>query len=279
MIFSNEFRLLAQEGHLANNALLSGFENIAKYDPSQPGTIYSFLFNISIGLERILKLTIIVDFLIKNDFRLPTNSHLRSFGHDIVNQFNFVGNISRERNFLCDFFEQDCEISDFLSLFSEFSRITRYYNLDGVANEANDARDPLIVWCKLHLSTAEKYLTHKKINSINQKSISYCDNHNLYNFVMGFFGKYELIVDYLTQLEIMLASRGYCVWTIIRIIKPIHCTLEKLCRIAHEMEIEKKLEKPIVPHLEEFFPYAYTSKSDAIRRKRWTRIFEAHGRF
>ena len=55
MIFSHQFRMMAQEGHLASMSLLGGFESLAKLDYDKPGTVYSTLFQLTIGLGRVDK--------------------------------------------------------------------------------------------------------------------------------------------------------------------------------------------------------------------------------
>lgn len=57
--FPKSFWLLQQEAILANSCILTGFEFMIKggFDDRNKGHYYTSFFQISIGIERILKLT------------------------------------------------------------------------------------------------------------------------------------------------------------------------------------------------------------------------------
>jgi hypothetical protein len=90
MIYSRQFRMIAQEGHLAANALLSGFEGISKLDYYKPGTIYSVLFNIAIGLERMMKIVFVVQHMVDNELATPTDKQLRTFNHSVTKLYDVL---------------------------------------------------------------------------------------------------------------------------------------------------------------------------------------------
>ena len=81
-----KFHLLCQEAHLAKNALLSGFDLLlqANLDQDKDGYIYSGLFNLTIGAERLMKLIVVCDFMLKNDYGPPPRDLLqKKFNHDL----------------------------------------------------------------------------------------------------------------------------------------------------------------------------------------------------
>jgi len=270
--------MLAQEGHLAANALLLGFEGLARSDLYKPGTIYSALFNLTIGLERMMKITFIVHHMIKNELDTPDNKTLKNFGHSSMKLYNYLENIGEERGIASGWHSEGDLHYDFLIILSEFANTSRYHNLDQIAN-CRSSEDPLISWFNMHMRIARKYLSSRKLAAINSQAIAYCDKSQMYGYAMGMGGQYELMVDIVGQLEMTRITRGHCVWTIIEIIKPLYRLMDALCADAHAMEIEKELRQPVVPHLEELFPFGLTSKQDAIRRKAWTTFFEMAGRY
>ncbi|KQM65533.1 hypothetical protein ASE75_04520 [Sphingomonas sp. Leaf17] len=101
----------------------------------------------------------------------------------------------------------------------------------------------------------------------------------MHGFAMGMRGEYELIVDIVYQLELTKRTRGHCVWTILQIIKPLYRLLCWACSQAHQVEIAKGLQEPVVPHLDEIFPYGLITRGDAIRRKAWTTLFFMGGHY
>ena len=84
--FDKKFHLLVQEAHLTKNTLLSGFDLLLKsnFFQEKDGYFYSAFFHISIGMERILKLAVITNNMIQNNYETPTIKQLKNdFGHNI----------------------------------------------------------------------------------------------------------------------------------------------------------------------------------------------------
>jgi len=77
--FYKKFSLLTQEAHLAKNALLSGFDLLLKanFFQDKDGYFYSAFFHISIGMERILKLAVVTDYMLSNNYQTPTIKQLK----------------------------------------------------------------------------------------------------------------------------------------------------------------------------------------------------------
>ena len=84
--FSRTFTLLQQEGHLARTSLLSGIDLLLKanLDEQNIGKFYSAFFQLTIGIERILKLVVITNHMLENNYTPPTDEELRKkYGHNI----------------------------------------------------------------------------------------------------------------------------------------------------------------------------------------------------
>lgn len=278
MTYSHQFRMLAQEGHLASNALLSGFEGIAKSDYYKPGTIYSALFNIAIGLERMMKLAFVVKHMINHELSTPSDKQLKKFSHSAEKLYVELRGIGKSIGIIDGWYSEGDLHFELLRLVSHFAVSSRYHNLDQIT-QGKVSDDPLIAWFNIHMRIAQKYLPHRKLVAINQEAIAHCDRHQRHGYVMGMRGEYELIVDIIRQVEMARLSRGHCVWTVLEIIQPLYRLIDRVCSEAHAMEIEKGIQQPVVPHLEEFFPFGLTFKQTAIRRKAWTSLFEMAGRY
>ncbi len=84
--FDKQFTLLAQEAHLTKNMILSGFDLLLKanFFQDKDGYFYSSFFNISIGMERLLKLAVVTHYMLTNNYSTPTIVQLKNkFGHDV----------------------------------------------------------------------------------------------------------------------------------------------------------------------------------------------------
>lgn len=278
MIYSIQFRLLAQEGHLAANALLSGFDSIAKSDYDKPGTIYSALFNIAIGLERMMKIAFVLHYMVENELSTPPDKELKRFNHTLTKLYDFLGPVGKARGITDGWYTESDLHYDLLRSFSEFSSVSRYHNLDQIV-QGRVSVDPLVAWFEIHMKIAKKSLPYQKRVAVGKQAVAFCEKNHIYNYYVGMRGEPELIVNIITQKEIAKLSRGHCVWTTLEIIKPLYHLITQLCTDAHAVEIAKGLQQPIIPHLEEFFSFALSTKGDALRRKKWSSLFELAGRY
>src|SRR5205823_6159614 len=87
MAFSPTFLLRQQEGYLIQACLTSGMTHLRNARVDTKGSFYAAFFQLSIGLERLMKTTLIIDHMSKHDFAAPTIKELRAFGHNLASLF------------------------------------------------------------------------------------------------------------------------------------------------------------------------------------------------
>lgn len=145
------WRPLLRESSLARNCLTSGLASLGKAHHMDKGLYSQAFFNISIGLERLMKLIYLVDHALRNGGSYPTQDEMRTrFRHDLV-KLRMECAAIRER--LGDEGERlrwelpDAEVSRrMVSVLAEFATQTRYYNLDYLVGAKSVGRDPLEAW-------------------------------------------------------------------------------------------------------------------------------------
>src|SRR5947209_276246 len=76
--------LLMQEGHLVRSSLTTGLTALRSAHRGERGLYYTGFFQLSIGVERLLKAILIVDHMSKNNLDTPTRETLKKFGHKIT---------------------------------------------------------------------------------------------------------------------------------------------------------------------------------------------------
>lgn len=268
---------MAQEGHLASNALLSGFEAINRMNYDKPGTVYSALFQLAAGFERIMKIAVILNHKTLHDLEHPKDAEMRAFGHSIDKLYTHCKEIALGRDFKTGWFDEGALQGEVLAFLSRFAKGSRYYNLDQSASGTKNT-DPLIQWFVIHFEIAEFHLTCKRRNAVMTRAQKHCDQFSLLGWEMGPMGRYDLTVDVTYQLEIARLSKGYCVWTLIEILKPIYQLVDYLSAEVHDIEKGKQVAQPSVPYMEEFFPFCLATKTNSVRRKNWTSLFHIAGR-
>lgn len=269
-----QFYLLAQECDLAKAALLGAFTAFSYMDVSKPGTMYSAFFQAATGLERLMKLVVVINHNVKHDLSNPTDSQLRNIGHDLVVLYDRCAAIADELSLATPpWFKKEDDLERKMLVFlSRFAKGARYYNLDAIVGKRKTP-DPIGEWVKVHQLIAEEHIPYKKREKLNEEAIRYCDNLHAYGFDRWHDGQYVPVVDICYLTSLLQKGNPYCVWTLVCILKPFYELLDALCERAHEMEIAKGIDGPVIPHATEFFPFLLTTLDLVKRRKAWTGLF------
>lgn len=140
-----EQALLRREGHLSASLLGSALTEIRRYDYSRIGYLYHALFGLVNGVERLMKITYILDHHGRTG-ACPTNEELRGLGHDIGVLYLRMESIALDRSLTIEAVP-DPEINAvLLSVLTEFGKQTRYYNLNSLVGARPTDVDPIARW-------------------------------------------------------------------------------------------------------------------------------------
>jgi hypothetical protein len=85
--FSPTFTLLQHEADLMEGCLSIGLTAFRNATVSDKRKFYSGFFNTSIAFERLMKLIVVVDYMLNNNFNPPTKNQLKAYGHDLVSLY------------------------------------------------------------------------------------------------------------------------------------------------------------------------------------------------
>jgi len=139
-----QFLLLRQEGKLLCSALSQGLTILA--DGSSEGAHYMAFFHLSIGLERLMKVILILHHMAEHGLALPTNRELRAFGHDLGQLIAASEAIAKKTLGRPTLSIPPGSIDDdILKHLRTFATTTRYYNLDKLSGVLART-DPLENW-------------------------------------------------------------------------------------------------------------------------------------
>src|SRR5712691_11621282 len=149
-IFSPRWNAFAREAGIAGQSLSSGLTALRKANYADKGMYVQAFFGLSIGLERLLKLIVLIDFALRNRGTYPGNADLRRFGHDIQLLFAEARTVHNRLPKP----EGRYEIpvggleDDIIAFLTRFAASTRYYNLDFLAGSTQPAQsmDPIAEW-------------------------------------------------------------------------------------------------------------------------------------
>lgn len=272
-MMTSKFYLLAQECDLAKSSLLGAFTAFSYLDINRTGTMYSAFFQAAVGLERLMKLVVVIDHNVKHDLDNPTNEQLKRIGHDLIVLYDRCSALASELSLpASEWFHGDSLEHQFLVFLSTFAKGSRYYNLDTISGAGKNP-DPVKEWVHLHQLIAETYIPYKARVKLNEEAIEHCDSLGAFGFQRWTDGQYIPTVDVCYLTWVCEKANPYCVWTLVRILKPFYQLLDVLCAQAHAIEVQKGIDYPIVPYATEFFPFLLTSLDSVKQRKNWTRLF------
>jgi hypothetical protein len=265
--FSTSFILLQQEGHLISSCLTSGLTQLRAANVHNKGAFYGALFNLSIGLERLLKAIVIMDFMTKNKLRVPSKAQLKAFGHDIVSLYDSCITISiQEAAQLPTRGSLEATTNEILNLLNDFAQTTRYHNLDALSS-AQRGKDPLTHWNEIIieiLKTDAPIEQQAKINSL-ASAVAESISNNTTTIMQG-LDQQDLTTEQALSLPGLhdLAVK-YAILRIIKVLAPIRDLISDVSHRAYALGISK----PPFPQMQEFLEWIWDDKAYVLRKKRW----------
>ncbi|GAD62006.1 hypothetical protein [Aquipseudomonas alcaligenes] len=276
--FSRTFSLLQQEGHLARTSLLSGIDLLLKanLDEKNVGKFYSAFFQLTIGIERILKLVVITNHMLENSYKPPTDDELKKkYGHNIKATYFHALSVhdkwAHQKASTPATGSIEEKILDFLQ---DFANKARYYNLRELSN-TTAARGPLGDWYSICKKIAGTEIGHVKLNKHAERLMHQMDQAGMvgYSPRFDFDGHPMTLFDDYWRMHLIQMSAPHLVWKLVQLITPLYNSLRYITYEAMNYEDTEQFKLPVIPHLYEFFVFALATKSDTLRRKSWTRIF------
>jgi hypothetical protein len=254
---------LLLEASLAASCLGSGLTAIRRYSFADKGRFFAGMFGVTIGLERILKIVVVLEHLLRTHSP-PTDKQLRALGHSLAELLKEVRRINCERSLNVDEVDLDDSLSEVIvSMMTAFAKQTRYYNLDVLVGKASSSSDePLAAWAR---DVGEEII--KRHYRISQRKRAELVAAEALNNIPG------LIVDHAeddgtrikdwgtlaAQSALVETKQKYSVFYIHRIAMFCIDVLE---------QIDRSFSPPL--YINEAFRWLWMKeRRDVLRRKRW----------
>lgn len=279
--FDKQFTLLAQEAHLTKNMILSGFDLLLKanFFQDKDGYFYSSFFNISIGMERLLKLAVVTHYMLTNNYSTPTIEQLKNkFGHNVKTLYGECVKLMPEYHPLRT--KQptlDTEDQALIGFFTEYAKDSRYFNLNEVC-EAKMNRSPLDKWLDIARSVYELHTPHQVRQKCAMDLLYSMDRQgppNGFTYYQNESGHLMTVFDCLHRQYVVQKSAPLVIWRLVEVLRPIHLLLEAMSHKASEYEMSQGKSMMTIPHYEDFFYFLLADKAAIKRRRRWLDSF--HG--
>ena len=272
--FPNSFHALQQECFLINSCLLSGFEFMVKgsFSDVNQGHYYAALFQLSIGLERILKLTVASDHILgnvkenKKIIHEGFNKDLKSKGHNLIDLYETVCNLSVKYDHRIPRIEKESTQHKILDCIDRFAQAPgRYYHISNI--EFSNSKSPLETLQDVHEKIKGDELSETKKRNIENRvfknlspTLQIDDIANNTGYVHDFYAE-----------ELTREVNPYIVLNLVKLLIPIIDLLNEFSLQCHEIQTTKYIRNyPTIPYYGEFFDFRFTTRRDIMRRKCWT---------
>lgn len=257
-INSTQVILLTKETSLASTSISQGLTALRKAHFAQKGLYYQAFFLLTIGIERILKLTIIVKNIVEKD-KFPENKELKKHSHNLKDLFIHVSSSLRpEDNFLV----QNDLYLPILEFLSNYSSTSRYYNLDTLSGKTHFI-DPIHEWHNIQKTIQDKYCK-TTLSETDRMIIENLEGNSIFMYRDESDTPILTPTKYITAAKYSDEIQGFSVLLIYKIV-------DYLILLLTECAYKKRM----LPEYSEFFQLfqsEYMTDQLVRKKKDWNRL-------
>lgn len=265
--FSPSFLLLQQEGYLISSCLTTGLTELRVANVHNKGAFYSALFNLSVGIERLLKAIVIMEYMLNNNLSVPTQKQLKVYGHNIIELYKSAGTTANKWDVQVPSCSAlDSTSQDILTLLSDFAQTTRYHNLDALSS-AKTGKDPLAHWGEIILSILNQDVTEKQRTKILTQAnvIARAIDDISFTLMLGLDQQPLTTEEALALPGLHDQAVKYAVLKIVIILSPIRDLISVLSHEAYNLGVSD----PPFPQMQEFLEWLWDDRQYVLRKKKW----------
>lgn len=246
------FVLLQQEGYLFRSCLTTGLTVLRKADLNDPGAYYTAFFQLSTGLERLLKAIIVIEHLVMHDVA-PTEKELRRYGHDLLELLAVATRPETPASLrVREALAPDTLNHVLWAFLGNFARTSRYFNLNMLAGTVSDP-DPIDEWNRIVVRLLAEDEHPEKIEPLQVPTA-------LRGSPLRIARLFKL-----RRAQELASSRA-----VVRLVRILATLRERLGEVMTQAYL-KSGNGPAsqVPHMIEFLNFTYRTDGENRRKKRW----------
>jgi hypothetical protein len=270
-MFSPEWHLVQQESSLVSSCIYKGLTDLRLANIHDKGLFYSAFFNLAIGLERHLKLTLIIDFIQANGLTCPTSNYIRSFGHDLFRLLNACQVRSVALGVQCDLlFSTSTRKQEILQFLNDYSNGLRYHNLDSLQGRGY-GRDPLATWNDIIVAIYTDEVSRRKKLSVEGQAQFIADTIRDTAIVVHHgLDQSPLNIDSFVQIPAQIdAAAPHAVYHIVEIVSEINRLHFAVADLTHQECSRQNRNDSVIPFVEESYAVLNNSRRYLLAKRRW----------
>ena len=269
--FSSTFTLLQHEVALMEGCLSIGLTALRNATVSDKRKFYSGFFNTSIAFERLMKLIVVVDHMLSNNFDPPTKKQLKTYGHDLSQLYQLSVDAANRNKITGITMPIKGSIEEgILRFLSEFAKSSRYYNLNSLNSRSLQNVDPLIGWEEVINRVIKEDVPEKKIKKQIDAAKLITDKINGMTFTI----LHDMSGESLSTLQALdlparqLLAAPHLMIRVFKILSPLIDIASKLSHIGFYTKSRDGTSQHIPPFKETLVDYMLND-AEIKRKKRW----------
>jgi hypothetical protein len=269
-MFPPQWHLIQQESSLISSCLFTGLTDLRNANIHDKGLFYTAFYNLAIGLERLLKLTLIIDYMHCNNLQCPTSKYVRAYGHDLIKLSQACQQRADAIDLPCDLkFSSSIRKQELVAFLNDYSNGLRYHNLDTLQGNAS-GRDPLASWNDIINSIYMDEVSGRKKINIESKAQILANSIREYSIILHHgLDQSELDVDTFTLQPAQInASAPYAIVHVIEIVNEINKLHFKVADMI-SLECSKQGKPDYVPYVQEGYSVFNNSRRYLLDKKKW----------
>ncbi|MER6360089.1 hypothetical protein [Kitasatospora sp. NPDC001527] len=266
-----EWRLLSQEADLSAQSIGIGLTYMRKSNRGEPGLYYGAFFNYTIGLERLMKLTLLISHRVNFGAFPESAGFKKEYGHDLRKLLNAVQGarfVMEQGRFRWEFPASPL-VGVIMEILADFAQYDRYHGLDVLTGSPKAKPiDPIARWfSEVGMPLlAERPVRH---NSKNERDVDFINE--MLRRDAAYVVAFSEMGDRLSTLgDVFRGDRDSeyvakrATFLCAAIVRYVVETLYLLNEDARAKGVE-------LPHFDEFFPAFYNDDEYLKSRKAFTR--------
>jgi hypothetical protein len=260
------FTLFLQEGHLLRSCLTSGLTALRSASPERKDQCYCAFFQLSMGLERLLKLILILNYMAEHNGKVPNREWLRSCGgktgHDIAILMEHVWSHKSESAApLQETMNPGTLALEVINFLTGFGNGARYYNLDALCAGTRQI-DPLSSWDRIIQRIVVENVSEMHKDLIRRSSGALAGAVEDFTLARGFdMERRPVSFEQRMRLDgLYTCATPYAVLQVMNILFQLKALLD---------EARTRAGSDFVPFLGEFLDFVTNDRRLVLRKKRW----------
>lgn len=275
MSFNPTWFLLQQEGFLAQACLCNGLTALRQANVGdKKGLYYSAFFELSIGLERMMKLIIILDHMALNNLAPPDGKVIDDYKHNLIRLFDDIKAISKKRGITSlDAIDNKSLQYRLLSFLDRFAHPGgRYANINKLTGHKHQAMaDPLVKWGEIATQIIRENATQRQRQRANLTGqvVATALGNAAMSLISDLNQSRPDVRGLFTRASELETAAKHAIFALVSFVAALRSVLEAATHSAQQINLESTPGVAEVPGMEEFFQFAWPDKKYVMRKRRW----------